>query len=51
MPTLLKQWRGTDDWSEFREGRHLNICRDSKILRSDSVAAESIIVKLFNLNG
>ena len=41
----------TDDWSEFKEGRHLNIYRDSKILRSDSVAAESIIVKLLNLNG
>ena len=29
----------------------MNIYRDSKILRSDSVAAESIIVKLLNLNG
>ena len=44
MPTLLKPWRGTDDFSELK-GRH------SKILRPDSVAAESIIVKLLNLNG
>ena len=52
MPTLLKTMEtGTDDWSEFRKGRHLIIYRDSKILRSDSVAAESIIVKLLNLNG
>ena len=30
---------------------NLNIYRESEILRCDSVAAESIIVKLLNLNG
>ena len=35
----------------LEKGDILNIYRDSKFLRSDSVAAEFITVKLLNLNG